>query len=100
MDFGKTSSVLYPLKGPNPVQINNRDLDGFIERFKTEGCQHTDCQSCGYCQEWSDRIVKVDPEWKSRMQPIYDDLLGEIDSGKFWDPYVKTVGEMARKVVA
>jgi len=100
MDFGKTSSVLYPLRGPNPVQVNNRDLDGFIERFKTQGCQHTDCESCRYCNEWAERVVKIDPEWKPRMQAIYDDLLGEIDSGSFWDPYMKTVGEMAKKVIA
>ncbi|MBI5526417.1 MAG: U32 family peptidase [Deltaproteobacteria bacterium] len=96
MDFGKTASVLYPLRGPNPVQINNRDLDGFMERFKTAGCQDLDCEACRYCHEWADKAVKIDPAWRSRMGDVYQDLLGEIDSGSFWDPYLKTIREALR----
>jgi collagenase-like PrtC family protease len=96
IDFGKTASVLYPLRGPNPVQINNRDLDGFMERFKTQGCQDLDCEECRYCHEWAEKAVKIDPAWRSRMGDVYQDLLGEIDSGSFWDPYLKTVKEALR----
>lgn len=99
MTFGKTASVLYPLVGPNPVQIDNRALDGFMEFFKTQGCQTLDCESCRYCHEWADRVVKIDPEWKARMSEVYQDLLGEIDAGTFWDPYLKTLGQLARRWV-
>jgi len=100
IDFGKTASVLYPLRGPNPVFIDNRALDGFLERFETQGCEDVDCESCRYCHEWADKAVKIDPDWKERMGSIYDDLLGEIDSGAFWDPYLKTAKEMAGRYLS
>ncbi len=99
IDFGKTASVLYPLQGPNPVQIDNRSLDGFLDHFKKSGCQAKDCESCRYCHQWADRTVKIDPEWKRRMGAIYEDLLEEIDSGSFWDPYLKSAREFAGKAI-
>lgn len=97
--FGQTASVLYPRRGPNPVQIDNRALDSFMERFRTQGCQDVDCEACRYCHEWAERVVKIDPEWKAEMHRIYDDLLEELDSGSFWDPYLRTLGQMARQLV-
>jgi collagenase-like PrtC family protease len=99
MDFGRAASVLYPLRGPNPVQIDNRGLDGFMERFRTRGCQDLDCESCRYCHEWAEKTVVIDPAWRSRMDAIYVDLLSEIDSGSFWDPYFKTIREEAGRLV-
>jgi len=93
IDFGKTASVLYPRLGPNPVQIDNRALDGFLDRFLAEGCQAVDCESCRYCHEWAERVVRIDPEWRERMDAIYADLLEEADGGGFWDPYLKTAGD-------
>jgi collagenase-like PrtC family protease len=99
MEFGQTASVLYPLRGPNPVQIDNRALDGFLDFFQNHGCQEVDCETCRYCHEWADRVVKIDPAWGGRMGVIYDDLLGEIDQGSFWDPYLKTLREVAQRWV-
>jgi collagenase-like PrtC family protease len=91
--FGKTASVLYPLRGPNPVQIDNRSLDGFIDHFLQQGCQALDCEECRYCHEWAARTVKIDPAWRGEMEPIFDDLLGEIDGGGLWESYAKTSWE-------
>jgi collagenase-like PrtC family protease len=99
IEFGQTASVLYPRRGPNPVQIDNRALDGFFDRFLDQGCQDQDCESCRYCHEWAERVVNIDPEWRQRMAGIYEDLLGEIDHGSFWDPYLKTIEETARRWV-
>ena len=96
--FGKTASVLYPRQGENPVQIDNRQLDGFIERFKTEGCQDKDCEACRYCHQWAEQTVQIDADWQAKMQPIYDDLLGEIDGGTFWESYGRTIGRWARRL--
>ena len=99
IDFGKAAGVLYPRTGPNPVQIDNRSLDGFIDHFKNRGCQDKDCESCRYCHKWAEKAVKIDPAWRSRMGAIYDDLLDELDSGSFWDPYIKTVKEIAGNLI-
>jgi len=90
IEFGKTASVLYPLVGPNPVQIDNRALDGFLDRFLGQGCQDTDCEDCRYCHEWAERTVRIDPEWRERMQAIYNDLLEETDGGGLWESYLAT----------
>ena len=90
-ELGRTAGVLYPRRGPNPVQIDNRALDGFIERFRTRGCQDLDCDACRYCHEWAERVVRVDPAWKARLEAILADLLEEVDGGAFWDPHWHTV---------
>jgi len=100
IDFGKTASVLYPRRGPNPVQIDNRALDGFMDRFLKTGCQDVDCEECRYCHRWAEKAVRIEPEWRARMQVIYDDLTDELDSGSFWDPYVKTARELAGRLRA
>ncbi len=97
VEFGQHAGVLYPRKGPNPIQIDNRELDGFIDFFKTHSCRAVDCDKCRYCHEWADRVVKIDPQWRQRMEGIYDGLLDDMDSGAFWEPYWKTAKHMATK---
>jgi len=100
IDFGKTASVLYPRLGPNPVQIDNRALDGFYDRFLTQGCMELDCERCRYCHEWAAKVVRIDPEWRERMAAIYADLLEETDGGGFWEPYLKTAGQAVQGLAA
>jgi len=99
IEFGQTAGVLYPRRGPNPVQIDNRALDGFCDRFLQQGCQDLDCEECHYCHQWADKVVQIDPVYRGRMTEIFDDLLHEIDGGSFWDPYLKTLGQVARRLV-
>jgi collagenase-like PrtC family protease len=93
--FGKLASVLYPRRGENPVQIDNRSLDGFFERFTREGCQELDCERCRYCHDWAAQLVRIDPAWRGEMEPLYADLLSEVDGGTFWEPYLDTVAKGA-----
>ncbi len=88
--FGKMAGVLYPLRGPNPVFIDNRKLDGFIEFFRTNSCAARDCDECRYCHQWADKAVAIDPLWKTGMMEVYDGLLGDLHSGAFWEPYYKS----------
>lgn len=103
IDFGKAASVLYPRRGPNPVQIDNRSLDGFMRRFEREGCQDVDCERCRYCHEWAERTVRIDPAWKARMAASYEGLLNDLDGGSFWESHLTTarraVTTAARRVV-
>ncbi len=92
--FGQTASVLYPLRGPNPVYIDNRKLDGFINRFLKHSCQNVDCEECRYCHNWAEKVVEIDPEWKKEMEEIYDDLMGDLHSGDFWGSYFEAAKEM------
>jgi collagenase-like PrtC family protease len=97
VDFGHAASMLYPREGDNPVFIDNRALDGFLERFPQQNCQSTDCESCRYCHEWAARAVRIDPAYQAKLAPMYQDLLGDVDGGAFWEPYTRTVGQMVRE---
>ena len=90
VQFGDKGSVLFPLRGKNPVYIDNRKLDGYIDHFLTNSCKSKDCNSCRYCHRWADKAVEIDPEWKTEMQGLYEGLLGEIYSGGFWEGYLDT----------
>jgi collagenase-like PrtC family protease len=89
--FGEKGSVLFPLRGKNPVYIDNRKLDGFIDYFSKNSCQDRDCDSCRYCHRWADKVVEIDPQWKAEMNTIYDELLDEIYDGGFWEGYGSTI---------
>jgi hypothetical protein len=30
------------------------------------------------------------------MEPMYQDLLGDIEGGAFWEPYTRTASQMVR----
>ncbi|OHD66175.1 MAG: hypothetical protein A2176_08005 [Spirochaetes bacterium RBG_13_51_14] len=90
VEFGDKGSVLFPLRGKNPVYIDNRKLDGFIDFFLANSCKSKDCDTCRYCHRWAEKAVEIDPQWKEEMSPIYERLLGEIYGGGFWESYFDT----------
>ncbi len=98
VDYGKKSSMLYPREGDNPVYIDNRQLDGFMDRFKKVGYEEIDCEACNYCHQWAEKSVHFDEDWRRSMTETYDEVLDELHSGSLWEPYSKTirrkVGEM------
>ena len=55
VEFGKTLSMLYPREGDNPVYVDNRALDGFLDRFEKQGCESVDCEKCRYCHAWAEK---------------------------------------------
>jgi len=97
MKYGRTASVLQPLKGPNPIQIDNRALDGFLDRFDVTGCQDLDCEDCRYCHEWAEQAVSIEPAWEATMRSVFGELLEEIDSGGLWEPYAKTLRNLVTR---
>jgi len=96
--MGRRASLLYARRGPNPVQVDNRALDGFIERFRTQSCQALDCDECLYCHGWAERVVKIDPAFERDMKRIYADLLDDIHAGSFWDSYVASIGSTLTRI--
>lgn len=56
---------LQPTEG-TPVFIDNKALDGFMDRFVKTGCRDIDCDSCRYCDRWAEKVVKLDPEYRER----------------------------------
>ncbi|MBK7859840.1 MAG: U32 family peptidase [Archangiaceae bacterium] len=95
--FGKALSMLYPREADNPVYIDNRALDGFMERFETKGCESVDCETCRYCHQWAEKSVSFDPSWRKSMTAHFDGLLDELHGGSLWEPYLDTVKRLFRR---
>ncbi|NUN49731.1 MAG: U32 family peptidase [Candidatus Brocadiae bacterium] len=70
--------------GDPPVVVDNRALDGFIERFLHTGCKDVDCDSCRYCHRWAEKAVRIDPAWKARCEALSDEVLADMETGRMW----------------
>ncbi len=70
--------------GPPPVVVDNRALDGFIDRFLTKGCKDVDCDACRHCHRWADRAVSVDPAFRDRCMALYRTVFSDMESGRMW----------------
>lgn len=92
--YGKLASMLYPREGDNPVYIDNRKLDGFLERFEKLGCEELDCEECRYCHNWADKAVHFDKTWRKDMNHSFDNLLNELHSGSLWESYFTSFKRM------
>jgi collagenase-like PrtC family protease len=88
--FGKQTGVLFPRFSENPVFIDNRKLDGFLEFFRRSGCQEKKCDHCRYCDEWAQRVVKIDPAWRAQTMALLEDLLENIYTGEIWESHFET----------
>ncbi len=70
--------------GPPPVYIDNRGLDGFLNRFLTQSCRGRDCRTCGYCNAWVHRTVRIDEDWRRNCLALYEGVFTEMESGRLW----------------
>jgi collagenase-like PrtC family protease len=60
------------------MQIDNRELDGFAEHFKTHDCYHSSCDECGYCKRWTEKVVRVDKEKHEAILKKFDAFIEAI----------------------
>jgi collagenase-like PrtC family protease len=73
-----------PVDGNPPVYVDNRALDGFIERFRESGCRDVDCRECRWCHGFVDRAVKFDEAARSRALEACDAVLRSLHEGDMW----------------
>ncbi|KAF0242084.1 MAG: peptidase [Planctomycetota bacterium] len=71
-------------EGPPPVHVDNRLLDGFIDRFLSTGCKEVDCESCRYCHRWADRAVRIDTQFRDKCEALYREVFDDMQSGRMW----------------
>lgn len=80
----RRKGMLAPLSGEPPVVIDNRRLDGFIDRFLRQGCRDLPCDECRYCHEYADRAVRVDPAYREDCLRLHDTIDKDLKSGALW----------------
>jgi collagenase-like PrtC family protease len=69
----------------NPVvTIDNRALDGFLERFRTQSCLDRPCSACRYCDEAADRAVRVDGQTVAEYKARYGEALERFLDGYYF----------------
>lgn len=99
VDMGKHQGILFPRRpGKHFIEIPNKELDGFIDRFRTKSCLDQVCEECNYCHDWAKRVVKIDPQWESKAKDQYDDLFEDLHSGTFWEPVTTTAVTKLKEV--
>ena len=96
--LGHHQSLLYPRKGESGIFIDNRKLDGFLDKWPKRGCQALDCESCRYCHDLTKECVTIDPEYRQTALNQFNRLFEDMHTGRFWEPHLKTATEKAKKM--
>jgi collagenase-like PrtC family protease len=73
-----------PLAGEAPVHIDNRALDGFLDRFRESGCRDVDCGECRWCHEFVPKAVRIDEAHRAQVLETYEALFRALHDGSMW----------------
>lgn len=84
-EFARLRGMIYRAdRADDPVVIDNRALDGFLEGIIERGCRGCDCSECGYCAETARRAVWIDPDYRDACLRIARSLIADLASGAMW----------------
>jgi collagenase-like PrtC family protease len=78
--LAQNMSMLDARDGEPPVFVDNRLLDGFMDRFEQRGCRDTDCDTCGYCAKWARRAVRMNPAFRNQTLQLHKELLHDLEA--------------------
>ncbi len=82
--LAEVRGLVQPLEGETPVYVDNRALDGFMERFRTEGCRDRACEECRWCHRFAERAVRIEPNQQREALAAYQEIFRSLDSGHMW----------------
>lgn len=82
--LAEVRGMVRPVEGEAPVYVDNRALDGFMERFQSKGCRDRSCTECGWCHQFAERAVRMDEERKGQALDAYEDLFEALEGGGMW----------------
>jgi hypothetical protein len=77
-------SMTRPVEGDPLVFIDNRALDGFMERFRERGCREEDCGECNWCHEFAGKSVRMDEDRRVRALAACDEIFRVLHDGSMW----------------
>jgi hypothetical protein len=82
--LGRRMGLLYPRQGKSGLDLDNRKLDKFIDRFLTKSCIDVDCDKCRYCHEFAKNALTIDPDYRRDVLALYRDMAETMHDGSFW----------------
>ncbi|MFW6221349.1 MAG: U32 family peptidase [Fibrobacterota bacterium] len=78
-------SVLHEFEKPNaPVYIDNRRLDGFLDKYWKKNCSQKQCSTCGFCEKIANELVEIDDNYRKQTLSLADSLDDHLHSGSLW----------------
>lgn len=66
------------------VYIDNRVLDGFLEKFFQIDCRSISCDECGYCKSFAQKAVKFDEAERVKSLARYEEVQEDLISGEMF----------------
>jgi collagenase-like PrtC family protease len=77
-------SMTRPAEGDPLVYIDNRALDGFMERFRERGCREEDCGECRWCHEFAGKSLRMDEGKRALALAACDEIFRALHDGSMW----------------
>lgn len=53
------------------IYIDNKKLEGFINKFIDEDCRYKSCSVCGYCKKKSEDVITMNNDYRNEMINTY-----------------------------
>lgn len=87
MELGKTKGMLVSSEKTSQapdVYIDNKLLDGFIERFPKTGCRNISCDDCQHCHRFAQKAVVINEQFKDKCLSLHKKIDHLLDSGELF----------------
>lgn len=66
------------------IIIDNRKLDGFLNRFKVKNCRDSLCSSCRHCDEYAKSAITINNKFQKECLSLHQKIDDGLVSGKFY----------------
>ena len=76
--------MLTPLAANQPVYIDNKRLDGFLETVWKQNCRYRDCEECRYCDRIAEEAVTVDSDYQKTCLDLHRGIETSLVGGGMW----------------
>jgi collagenase-like PrtC family protease len=80
-EFASFRGMQRPLAFKQPIHIDNRQLDGFLEGAWKRECRYNDCNRCQYCHKVAEKSVRIDEGYRQRCLEMHRGIEDSITRG-------------------
>jgi collagenase-like PrtC family protease len=67
------------------IQLDNKELEGFIEHFKEKDCNQISCSNCRYCETVFEKVAVVKKDEVERAAQKVRDFSEKLLSGEIFE---------------
>jgi hypothetical protein len=80
-EFAEFKGMQGPLSFKQPIYIDNRQLDGFLQEVWKRECRYNDCNHCQYCHKVADKVVRIEEGYRQRCLEMHKGIEETITQG-------------------